>query len=75
MEHMIRTIREYFNPAPALDWKHAGDGVLIAGRYKIIADRHNFTENDLYIDGEWKYQGSRLQRLMQIAANMERKAG
>lgn len=73
MEHMIRYILNLFKPAPALHWQHAGDGVLISGRYKIIADRHTWWENDLLVDGEYCKAATSVDRLMRIAAKMERK--
>ena len=73
MEHLIRYIRAMFAPAPGLHWKHAGPGVLISGRYKIVADRYVQWENDLYVDGEWYSQASTVDRLKQVAANLERR--
>lgn len=73
MEHVIRYIRNLLTPTPALQWKHAGDGVLISGRYKIIADRYNWYENDLLVDGEYCRAATSVDRLMRIAAKMERK--
>lgn len=73
MEHLIRAIRDRLNPAPALTWHHAGPGVLISGRYKIVADRHTWWENDLLVDGEYCRAATSVDRLMRIAAKMERK--
>lgn len=73
MEHVTRLIRALTAPPPTLTWQHAGDGVLISGRYKIIADRHTWWENDLLVDGEYCMAATSVDRLMRIAAKMERK--
>ena len=72
---MIRAIYDRICPAPALKWEPVYHGVLVSGRYRIIADRHVPWENDLLVDGEWCYQATTVDRLMQIAANLERRNG
>ena len=73
VEHMINAVYDALRPAASLVWGKAGPGVLISGRYKIVADRYVQWENDLYIDGEWYSQASTMDRLMQVAANLERR--
>ena len=73
MEHMINAVYDALRPAASLVWGRAGPGVLVSGRYKIVADRYVQWENDLYVDGEWCSQASTVDRLMQVAANLERR--
>lgn len=75
MEHMINAVYDALRPAVSLVWAQAGPGVLISGRYKIVADRFVQWENDLYVDGEWYSQASTVDRLKQVAANLERRNG
>ena len=73
VEHMINAVYDALRPAASLVWANAGPGVLISGRYKIVADRYVQWENDLYVDGEWYSQASTVDRLKQVAANLERR--
>lgn len=72
---MINAVYDALRPAASLVWGRAGPGVLVSGRYKIVADRYVQWENDLYVDGEWYIQASTVDRLMQVAANLERRNG
>ena len=72
---MINAVYDALRPAASLVWAQAGPGVLVSGRYKIVADRYVQWENDLYVDGEWYSQASTVDRLMQVAANLERRNG
>lgn len=72
---MINAVYDALRPAASLVWGKAGPGVLVSGRYKIVADRYVQWENDLYVDGEWYSQASTVDRLKQVAANLERRNG
>lgn len=75
---MIRTIQAIYDriwPAPALSWAQEWPGTISAGKYTIIADRHTYWENDLYLSGNYVTNATTVERLMQIAANHKRRNG
>lgn len=75
MEHMISAIYDRICPASALEWQQEWPGTISAGRYTIIADRHVPWENDLLVDGLWASKATTVDRLKQVAANLERRNG